>query len=142
MSEEATIYEKGDIKITNLRAIFGTKTYSISNITAVEMQKTPASTGCASLIAVVGAALVVWQIITLVTTSRYAFKAGLTSPWTLIFIGAIMLIGGIAMSRMEKPSYSLKITTASGEISATSSEDKELVKNVTDALNDAIVRKG
>lgn len=36
MPDEITIYESGSIKITNLRAMFGEKTFAMSNITLSE----------------------------------------------------------------------------------------------------------
>jgi hypothetical protein len=35
---EKTILKVGDVRITNLRAIFGTKSYELSNITSVSLQ--------------------------------------------------------------------------------------------------------
>ena len=36
---ETSILEEGNVKITNLRAIIGTKTYAMSNVTSVNMGK-------------------------------------------------------------------------------------------------------
>ena len=36
MAQEKNIYEKGNIKITDVRAVFGKKTYAISDITSIE----------------------------------------------------------------------------------------------------------
>jgi hypothetical protein len=46
MTDEKAIYEQGTIKITNLRAVFGDKTYAMSNITSVEKGTKADNSGC------------------------------------------------------------------------------------------------
>lgn len=132
MSKESTIYETGDIKITNLRAVFGNKTYSVSNITSVE-KKVIAASGCGPLLLIgLGIAFVVSG-----ATRTY------NDSWPItVVIGIIIFSLGAKAARSEKPTYSVSLTTAGGEVKAFESTDEAVILSVVGALNDAITKKG
>ena len=134
MKEETTLFEKDNIKITNLRAVFGEKTYAVSNITAVE-KETNARSALPPLIAVAGG-------ITLLFVVGGALSSGDPLNFTALFIGIALLVIGILVVRSERDSYTVKISTASGEIKAFVSSDTAFIKQIVDALNTAIVQKG
>lgn len=127
---ELPIYEKGDIKITNLRAVFGAKTYSISNITSVERKRIEPN-GCLSFgLVVFGVGLILVAFI------------NLKQNWQNIIFGGILVAAGFAMSKAQKASYAVALTTASGEIKAYTSDHEESIKEIIVALNNAIIQKG
>jgi hypothetical protein len=141
MSEEITIYEHENIKVTNLRAVFGETTYAISNITAVKKNEVPAPIGCATLAVAGGALVLLYQVGQFFQNSKYSATAGgFSGTWFLL---ALILLGlGIYTIRTEKPSYNVHISTASGEIKAFTSKDKGQIETIVNALNDAIIKKG
>lgn len=129
MADEKTIYEQGNIKITNLRAMFGDKTYSMSNITSVEKGMKPASTGTAAVFIIGGILLVI-----------YGFSSGLN--WVMIILGLILAVaGGYAVST-AKPEYTVQFGSSSGEIKAYNSTDQNEIKGIVEAINQAIIQKG
>lgn len=127
---ESLIYEKNDIKITNLRAVFGSKTYSIANITSVETQRIEPS-GCLVIgLILVGIAFLLIGLV------------DFTEDWQFIIFGAMLLGLGFLVIKSQKPSFSVALTTASGEIKAYTSTEWESIKEIVEALNNAMIQKG
>ena len=52
-----------------------------------------------------------------------------------------MVVGGVWYVSL-KDKFILRISTASGEVDATASKDREYIKEVVAALNQAIVERG
>ena len=127
MSEE-TFYSRGNIHITNARAVLGGKTYAMANITSVAMAKRPANRTLGIVVALVGIILAACGGI------------GDTSLW--IILGVLALLTGIVMAVITKPSYIVRLGSASGESDALSSKDQEYIREIVGAVNEAIVRRG
>jgi hypothetical protein len=130
MTEEITILESGKIKITNLRAVFAEKTYSVSNITSVETKQINPS-GCLPF--------------GLVVASIIFFMLGVTDlkeNWQFILFALLSFGLFIVLYRGSKPSWAVSLTTASGEVKAYESPKQDEIKKIVDALNNAIVQKG
>ena len=131
MTEEKVIYEKSDIKITNLRAIFGDKTYTISNITAVtRKQKTNLSAFLPVAIIVVGIAFI-----------SLAFFNDVIN-WATILYGIFMVVGGYFLALLLNTEYSVQIGSASGEIQAYTSKSIAKVTEIVQAINQAMIQQG
>ncbi|MFA5033203.1 MAG: DUF6232 family protein [bacterium] len=118
--------EKG-VRITNARAIIGTTTYMMANITSVSKKKEP------NLIRQ-------WGIF-------IAILAFLLTIWTLnsnmqsiSFLGILILICGVLMAVFSKQVYVVKIGSASGEADAIRSKDESYINGVVSALNEAFVQ--
>ena len=125
---ETTFYQDGDVTVTNARAILGAKTYAMSNITSVAMGTKPAERG-------VGIGLVLAGLVLGVIGASVP-----SAP--LIFLAVPFLGGGIAAAAIAKPSYIVRIGSASGESDALASQDEKHVKEIVAALNEAIVGRG
>ena len=54
---ETTYYQDGSITVTNARAVLGSKTYAMANITSVSMGEIPANRTVGIVIAVIGLAI-------------------------------------------------------------------------------------
>src|SRR5436190_16751771 len=93
---ETTILEEGKVKITNLRAIIGTKTYPISNITSVNLITKPLSFGPGCLIG--------YGVLFLFVTLIYGLgKVMSPAVAAETFLVALLLIGaGIWHARSTK----------------------------------------
>ena len=135
MSEETTIYEDGDIKITNLRAIFGAKTYAVSNISAVEM-RSKAPSPFPALIGLLGGVLLLLSLPSFFNNRTW------DNNWTLLVIGLILIFFSVMSIRAAKTEYTIAFSSSSGEIKAFQSYDKEEIDEILQALNDAIIQKG
>lgn len=129
MKEETTIYEKDNIKITNARAIFGDKTYSMSNITSVEKGRAAEQGGCLLIGLFIGGLLAL------------VFGIG-NQEWGWAFAGLLFGGLGIFMMRSQKPEYLVQFGSASGEIKAYKSTDEAEIKQIVEAINTAIIQKG
>jgi len=131
MTEEKVIYEQGDIKITNLRAIFGDKTYAISNITSVtKKEKTNLSAFLPVAIIVVGIAFI-----------SFAFFDQVIN-WIAIGFGVLMVVGGYFVAMLLKTEYFVQIASAVGEEQAYKSKSIVKVTDVVRAINQAIIEQG
>ena len=128
MAEEITIYEKNDIKITNLRAVFGSKTYAINSITSVEA-KSENKTGCAPAGLFIGGLFI--------AVFGYAGDGN-----GLLVFGLILAFMGLGVLLTAKATYIVQIASASGEIKAFTSKNKTDIDPIVTALNDAIIKKG
>lgn len=128
---EVTIYEKNDIKITGLRAVFGAKTYAISNITSVELKRVDGN-GCMPAGLITLGALLFF----------YGIPRLLDANFSWVIIGAISFGIGFAIHKTNKPSFAVSLTTASGEIKAYTSDSQETITEIVKSLNDAIIQKG
>lgn len=135
MSAETTILEEGEIKITNLRAIFGDKTYAVSNISAVEMQSKPPSLFPA-LIGILGGVLVLIAIPSLLNNRTW------DNNYTALVIGLVLAIYSFLTVRAAKTQYIISFTSSSGEVKAFASPNEEQINRIVQALNDAIIQKG
>lgn len=131
MTEEKVIYEKSDIRITNLRAIFGDKTYAISNIISVtKKERTNLSAFLPVAIIVLGIAFI-----------SFAFFNEVIN-WTAIWFGVFMVIGGYFVAMLLKTEYFVQIGTASGEEQAYKSKSIVKVTDIVRAINQAMIQQG
>lgn len=128
---ETTLYNHAEVQITSLRAVFGAKTYAISNITSVEGQKIEPS-GCFP------GGLIVFGLL----LSMIGITQALDGEFGMLAFGLLLLIPGIAIYRSAKPSFAVSITTSAGEVKAYTSNDWETIRQIVEALNNAIVQKG
>ena len=121
MTTERTFYsdEKG-VRITSVRAIFGSKTYVMANITSVATAESPPSRGPGITIAIIGFIMMVACIMLRITEVAIA--------------GGVMLGLGILYAVLAKPTYHVKITSASGEEEPKSSNDKEYIHSPSPLL--------
>jgi|SRR5215207_3843386 len=131
MPEEKVIYEQGDIRITNLRAIFGAKTYAISNIMSVtKKERTNLSAFLPVAIIVLGIAFI-----------SFAFFNEVIN-WIAIGFGVLMVVGGYFVAMLLKTEYFVEIGSASGEEQAYHSKSIVKVTDIVRAINQAIIEQG
>lgn len=128
---EINILKEKDVKITNERAIIGTKTYAISEVTSVSMDvNEPKLFLPIFFIVIAGVCSVLIALSDMreysefLTTSLYLGIAGL-----LFFIFS------------QKTKYSVRIRSASGELKVLETFDREHVERIVKALNEAIVQR-
>ena len=127
---EVTILEEGQVKITNLRAVIGTKTYTMSNITSITRKKRETGYTASFWWGVFG---VLFMII-----------SGLDFDYLWIFSinGLMCVLAAVTVARNPKTVYIVKIGSSSGEKNVLESYDREYIKRIVDAMNEAIVRRG
>lgn len=134
MTEAEVIYEQGNIKITNLRAIFGRKTYPVSNISAVKTETKPPSKLLPILFMITGGARLLEFAVSLYSN----FNNANPIDWWSLFLGIGFLVGGAYIMRASQDERIVKVVTASGETKAYSSPDKQHIDKIIESLNTAI----
>jgi hypothetical protein len=125
---EVTYYQDENVTITNARAVFCGRTYAIANIISVAGFKEPAERSPGIALAVIGLVIA-------------ACSNGLGANGGIIF-GVLLLIGGIALAAMAKPSYMVRIGSASGETDVLVSDNWRYVAKIVKAMNRAIINRG
>ena len=126
-TEQVFLNERG-VSVSNSRIMHEREgqTYAMSGITSVKCyEKKPSRKGPIILI-IIGVLMLV---------------DGLHEP--ALLLGAIIfLASGITWWVLRKADYSVLLTSASGEMKAYTSKDKDFVIKIVNAVNDAIVHRG
>ena len=125
---EQTFLNEGGITVTNARFVTTGQTYAMSGVTAVSSWKYPPSRKGPIIVMAIGLLFLL-----------FAFMGGSFSGG--IFAALIIAAGGFWWSK-QKTSYSVVLSTASGDAEAYTSKESDFIFRVVDALNDAIVARG
>jgi hypothetical protein len=131
MTEEKVIYEKNDVKITNVRAFFAHTTYAISSITSVTKKMK------VNL-------LTFWPLATIgfgIALIIYAFINDVMN-WGMVMLGIIVVVGGFFVALLDNTEYSVQISSASGKTEVFKSMYLAEVVEIIDALNQAMIQQG
>jgi hypothetical protein len=127
---ETTYYQDGSITVTNARAVLGSKTYAMANITSVSMGEIPANRTAGIVIAVIGLAILACS------SSGGSDGAG-------GIIGGLLVAGfGGFLAYIAKTQYVVKIGSASGESNALTANDREHIQKIVNSINEAIIKRG
>jgi Family of unknown function (DUF6232) len=125
---ERTIMKEGNVKVTDLRATFGTRTYTVSNIAFARMQVKGPNFFLPVLFAV-----------TLGICSVLVAISNLEEYSPLLQVGLYCGIAGILFflfSRRTK--YSVQIRTGVGDLSVLETDDRNYAARIVKAVNEAI----
>ena len=125
---ETTILKEGTVKITNLRAIFGTKTYEIANITSASIKVRDPNLFMPVLFAVyLGICLVLVAI-----SNREEY-----GHWLQIglYVGTAAFVMFV-ISRKTK--YTVQIKNPVSELDVLETGDRNYAERVVKAVNDSI----
>jgi len=116
------------VRITNARAIIGSTTYSMANITSVSLAVIrPKRAGP------------VWLLVLGAIGGAVGFAL---SVWPVGAVGALMVVGAILILIFQKPRYAVEIGSASGRVSAVKSKKKEYIQCIVNAMNEAFIKRG
>jgi ABC-type microcin C transport system permease subunit YejB len=131
MAEEKEIMFYSDdrgVRITNARAIAGTTTYAMANITSVALGKLSAKRNGA-----------VW----LICIGTMTIVVGLAAQAWLIDLLGIALLGlGSWLAIIAKPRYCVRMGCSSGEVQPLVSTGQKYIQYIVNAMNEAFVKRG
>lgn len=117
---EQTFFDEGGVTVTNARFIVPSQTYAMSGVTSVKsLRRNPSRKGSIVLIVL-----------------------GLLAMWIDIFVGLLIIGGGVIWWVVSKPLYAIVLSSASGEAEVFSSMDATFISRIVNALNEAIVARG
>lgn len=120
--EEKVFYKDASVQVTQSRFVTNAKTFAMRNISSVTLFKIKASRAFQIFIIIVGALMLI-------------------NSDTRVF-GIVLALAGILILYFTKDSYSVRISSNSGESDGFVSKDKELVQKIVNAVNDAIIHRG
>jgi hypothetical protein len=128
MAEEISYYsDQSGVRVSDKRVIIGNTTYSMANITSVTTEVEVPGVLLYYLIMVVGALLLI---------GVFAHK----SAGAAIFGGVVAAVGYFG-KRGAKPTWHLRISSASGETTPLKSNDGRWISNIARAINEAIIHR-
>jgi len=122
--EEKTFFNEGGVTVTNSRFVVPGQTHATSGITSVSKWITKPSMKLPIILIVLG-------IIPLFFGSIF---------W--IVVGIALIAAGVYLLIKNKPVYSVRLSSASGESNAIDSKDEDYIDKIVQAINDAIVTRG
>ena len=134
VSDEVVFYsDDRGVRVTNTRLVVtrpqGTTTYSMANITSVSMSTIPANRTTGIVVGVLGL---------IISSLGFAFDY-----YGAVIIGILVLGAGIFLAIAAKPTYTVKVSSASGEEEAIPpSKDREYVHGIVNAMNEAFIKRG
>ena len=126
--KERTILQEGLVKVTNLRTLIGTQTYSISQIKSVRVTKQARSYRPLWL-AILGILLILWAYFD-ETRGFVAFFA----------IGTLLIVAAMAIF-LAKPSYAVQIGISIGELNILRSSNLSFIQKIVNAIDSAITQR-
>lgn len=122
VQNETTFYQDSSVTVTQSRYITQSKTYAMRNISSVHIFEIEKSK--------------VPPILFILLGIPFLFSGD------FFWIGLILIILGLLMFFTIKNEYSVRISTNAGEANSIISKNKEYIKKIVNALNDAIVHRG
>jgi len=128
MDAETTLFQSGDITVTNSRFIVGAQTFAMRGITSVQAVKTPASYGGAFMLMFIGLI--------------FAFIGFASSEFVFFVLGVMLLALGIWVATRQRPVFAVVLRTAGGEVTAYRSFDGNCISQIIEALNQSIITRG
>jgi hypothetical protein len=133
---ERLLYERGDVRITDLLATFGENIYSIWTVASASRRKR-LSESWIPLVVILLAAFFVgegWD-----NGVEQAMDDGI--KWSLVMLGLLLAGYGLYFNEQTKPDYIIQLRLPEGEVQVYTSTSQEETAKIIDALNQAIAEK-
>ena len=122
-SRETTIFQETLVRITNLRIIIGTTSYSMAEIQSASLTRKARDMRPLWLV-LLGTLLILWAAIDDTTQFR-----------ELSNIGGILIVLGLTIVVMTKPTYAVQLGCLWGNVSILRSTDPAFVQTIVAAIN-------
>ena len=127
-SSEVVILREGNVKITNLRARIGSKTYSLSNIDEVRVQEREPKLFIPVFFMLIAAVCLALVALTNLDELSHIWEIGLS-------IGAGAFIFFLLSTRTK---YSVRVRSSMHELNILEASDRDSVERIVTAMNEAI----
>lgn len=133
---EQTIFQQGEVLITTARFVVPGETYAMSGIVSVKTaiatreKDQKSSNPCSVLLG---------------SVVMFMFAIG-TFSFGKWLVGTILLFVAVVSASVvfykEPATHTVVLRTSSSEIKALESQDEQFIRNIVEALNEAIVKRG
>lgn len=131
-STEKTLFQRDGIVVTSTRVIVGPQTFAVQGITSVAKTRLPFRMRAGS----VPVGLIIGGVFIALLGVSSSTTAGTVLGLLFLVIGILLVLPSL------RPTFAVVLRTASGEVTACESTDKDLLSGVADAINQAIVLRG
>ena len=121
--EETSFFNEGGVSVSNARFIADNQTYAMSGVTSVKEFRQDPSRKVPIIMGIIGV-------------------LALAGGGTVTLVGLALLAGAVGIWFLNKPEFSVLLSSASGEAKALTRQDGEFISKVVGALNNAIVHRG
>ena len=118
---ETVFFQHGNVTVTNTRFIVPGQTYAMSNVTSIKHLEKAPSRALGVIVAIIGILIL------------------FAHAW---LFGLIAIVLGAFLAWNAKGEYDVLLHTASGEVRAFRSPNRDLVTQIVAALNQAVVFRG
>ena len=125
---ETTVFNQDDVLVTTARLVISGQTYAMSGITSVQFYEEEPSRKLPMSLCVIGG-----------MATLMGLSVGFGGA---TFVGIVLAAAGIGIWMSQKQEFSVRLATASGEAKALRSSDKQQIKSVVEAINNAIIQRG
>lgn len=132
-SKEVVFYsDDRGVRVTNTRLIIirrqGSTTYAMVNITSVSDEKIDPNRWAGIVLAILGMLILV---------------GGLYEGSDIALVSGGVFLGlGILLAAIVRPTYKLRVDSASGKDYALSSKDRQYIQGIVTAMNEAMIKRG
>lgn len=137
LATEAILYSDPQLAVTSRRVVIGETTYSLRNITSVTM-KTTTPNGCCPGCLIFFCGFVLCLAFFDFSGFCEALSGGHWTGFAAFSLFVVFFVAGIAWFRSLKPSFHVTIASASGEVQALESAEKDYIQKIVTSINDAI----
>lgn len=162
--QETVFYQDKNVKITNARVILGARTFAMSNISSVATSVIPADRTLGIIIALAGIlvsgccgliflATLIQFMVPSPSNVSFPVLTGLSIDTTtpigvplviglFVLFGLLFLVLGIFLAIRAKPTYVVRIDSASGEPGTLASKNYPYINRIVSAINQAMIQRG
>ena len=135
MAERVYFDRKRDrVRITSTRAVFADKTYALAAITSVEARRLDPERSLPYGVILAG--------VVACGVAAFFFLESVLLGASVLMLGLGVVVLGAVWGLQIGPTYAVILRTSGGERKALVSADKGEIKEIVDALNDAIIDRG
>jgi len=129
--QEVVYYEDQSVTVTSSRAIFGSKTYAMSNVTSVSLWQEPANRSIGCFVFVLGS----------IVSLFFGILGGSNNPFGWIMF-VLTIVVSVAAANSQKPRFFVRVGSASAEANALWAHDRDYIQKIVNAVNTAIIERG
>ena len=139
---ETVFYDHDGVVITSTRAIFWGKTYAMAAVTSVQGVRVPSDPrGPLVTFLLGGITLMIGSSLFATVREREGMGAALCSA-AVVALGLALCALAVVLWTRQRPKYTLRMVTASGETQRLISSDPNRVNRVVNAIALAVVERG
>jgi hypothetical protein len=129
VKQETVYFQEGGVTVTNARAILGSKTFAMANITSVSMHTDEPNK-------------LIWILLTIFGLLFALIGFLPDSPTACWGMSLVLVAFSVFKLFTLKTKYSIVIGSASGETNALTSTNMTYIRKIVNAMNEAIVKRG